>query len=883
MPISPTQEPAVSTSTQALPLTGISKLHFDGFVVLPTERRLLVKGEPAKIGARAFDLLLTLIAARDRVVGKDELLERVWPGLVVEENNLSVHVSQLRKLCGLRAIATVPGRGYQFTAASVDAGQSRRRADLGHEREMASSAPEPQVGLRGNVPAALQPLIGRELELTELQQMLQAHRWVTVTGAGGMGKTRLAEAAGQGLAAEGLVWMVELASVSDFRFVPNTVAQVLGATIVDTEHPLDAIVATLQDQAALLILDNCEHLISAVGDLCSNLLRELPLLRVLVTSQELLRGGDEAVFKLGPLTLPDMCNLTEALEAGSVRLLRARARALSRQFDITTDNLGDAAVICHQLDGLPLAIELAAGRIPLLGLSGVRARLGELFRLLTGDARVRLRRHQTLRAALDWSYQLLQPPEQALLRRLGVFSGSFSVEGVRAIADDLNADEWDVLDTLASLIDKSMVQVKGLDRPRYLMLETTRAYALEQLAACEETHDALARHARATRQVCSLATRQRDTPAIWDEISNIRAAFSWAMGNGETELAVALANDSSVVLALGGLVGEVVQRLVEVEPRVTAGLPRPMAAQYWQWLGRFGNDGRLPAQRCIAALQTAESMFRELCNDRHVHACLRMRAEALVEQGDLGAARQAIDCARQLETAHSPLADRMRRLRIEAKILEGDGEFDQAVKRLEQALDMARLADIHRYVATLTQDIGQCLLQADDALGAEQRFRAVLGDPRRDLSKALAVAYARMGLATALLAQGRLGLARSAALEAVPLLRSCGILLAHSEVFAWLLAALGQAHCADVLLRTADSFRSFSQTLRGPMQARAHQAALTLLKVNPVDSCLTSDAIGSDSELAQVLGAALVMPSADGVAPGPVAICAARSAASANG
>ena len=164
MPISPTQEPAVSTSAQALPLTGISKLHFDGFVVLPTERRLLVKGEPAKIGARAFDLLLTLIAARDRVVGKDELLERVWPGLVVEENNLSVHVSQLRKLCGLRAIATVPGRGYQFTAASVDAGQSRRRADRGHEREMAGSEPGLQDALRGNVPAVLQPLIGRELD-----------------------------------------------------------------------------------------------------------------------------------------------------------------------------------------------------------------------------------------------------------------------------------------------------------------------------------------------------------------------------------------------------------------------------------------------------------------------------------------------------------------------------------------------------------------------------------------------------------------------------------------------------------------------------------------------------------------------------------------------
>lgn len=844
-------------------------LHFEGFAILPAERQLLVDGEPVKIGSRAFDLLLVLVAARDRVVRKEELLERVWSGLVVEENNLSVHVSQLRRLCGPKAIATVPGRGYQFTGTSVDAARARQRAENAADARADSDDTAPRTAPdtllpRGNMPAELPPLIGRETELQELQQMLQEHRWVTITGAGGMGKTRLAEQTGLDAVAQMPAWMVELAAVNDARFVPSAVAQVLGAAIVDTERPLEAIVAALQDQPALLILDNCEHLIAAVSGLCSRLLRELPLLRVLVTSQELLRGADEVVYKLGPLTLPDPLNPAAALQAGSVRLLKARVQALSRHFEFTPANIGDAAVICQQLDGLPLAIELAAGRVPMLGLDGVRARLGELFRLLTGDARVRLRRHQTLRAALDWSYHLLARAEQALLRRLGVFAGTFSVEGVKQIAGDLGADEWDVLDTLGSLIDKSLVQVRGLDSPRYQMLETARAYALEQLAASDETSDALARHARATQQVCSLATRRRDTQAIWDEVPNIRAAFSWAMRSGDTELAVGLVNDSSVVLALGGLVGEVVQRLVEVEPNVNERLPRPLAAQYWQWLGRFGNDGRLPAHRCVAALQAAEALFRELANDRHVHACLRMRAEALVEQGSLNAAAQAIDCARQLEKPNSPLADRMRRLRIEAKILEAQGEFKAAVERLEQALGMARLADIHRYVATLTQDIGTCLLHAGDAAAAEQRFRAVLGDSRPDLSVALAVAYARMGLATALLAQGRLGPARHAALEAIPPLRSCGILLAHSEAFAWLLAALGQVHGATVLLRTADSFRSFSQTTRGPTQNRAWQATHDLLGA----ACAApdrspADAIGSDAELAQVLAHALAMP-ADG-------------------
>jgi predicted ATPase/DNA-binding winged helix-turn-helix (wHTH) protein len=828
-------------------------LHFEGFTILPAERRLLVKGETAKIGPRAFDLLLTMVAARDRVVSKRELLERVWPGLVVEENNLSVHVSQLRKFCGQRSISTVPGRGYQFTASSIDSGLAESVAVSYDDRD----EPDPRIIPRGNLPAQLPALIGRESELREVQQMLDAHRWVTITGAGGMGKTRLAEAVGQERSANTHIWIVELAAVSDPRFVSNAVAQALGATIVDTERPLEAIVAALQGRNVLLIMDNCEHLIPTVAEVCRNLLRDLPLLRVLVTSQEILRCAEEVVYKLGPLSLPDSSNLAAARETGSVRLLRERVRALSRNFEITNENLVDAAAVCQQLDGLPLAIELAAGRVPMLGLSGVRVRLRELFRLLTGDARVRLRRHQTLRAALDWSFQLLQPGEQQLLRRLGVFAGSFSIEGVRQIADDLDADEWDVLDTLSSLIDKSLVQVQGLDRPRYLMLETTRAYALEQLAACNETHDALARHARATRWVCALAARKRDTQAIWNEIANIRAAFSWTVSHGETELAVGLVNDSSVVLALGGLVGEVVQRLVEVEPWVTEQLPRPLAAQYWQWLGRFGNDGRLPAQRCVLALQTAEALFRELSNHRHVHACLRMRAEALVEHGDLAAASQAIECARQLETADSPLADRMRRLRIEAKILDGHGEFEQSVGRLNEALSMAQMADIHRYIVTLTQDIGQTLLHAGDAAGAEQRFRAVLNDPRSDLSVAVAMAYAKMGLATALLSQGQLGPAREAALEAVPLLRSCGILLAHSEVFAWLLASLGQIHAAAVLLRTAESFRGLSQTTRGATQIRACRATSDLLNARMPGANFICDAISSDVELATALVAAL--------------------------
>ena len=304
-------------------------------------------------------------------------------------------------------------------------------------------------------------------------------------------------------------------------------------------------------------------------------------------------------------------------------------------------------------------------------------------------------------------------------------------------------------------------------------------------------------------------------------------------------------------------------RRLAVEPFVDERVPLPQAAQYWQWLGRFGNDGRLPAQRCVAALKTAEDLFRRLRNHRHVHACLRMRAEALLDLGNTDEAFRTIHEAHELEGQGHPLADRMRRLRIEGMILDARGQFGPAVERLEQALALARQADIHRYVATLTQDIGLTLLNAGQAAEAEQRFRAVLGDRRPDLSVALAVAYARMGLATALLAQGQLAAARAAAVDALPLLRSCGILMAHTECLAWLLAATGHLRGAAELLRTADAFRAFSQTARCPIDQRAHAAARQLLREHGEAELGDAGTASSEVEVAQIVLSALDIGSPD--------------------
>ena len=835
--------------------TAADALHFVGFSILPGQRRLLIDGEPAKIGARAFDLLMVLVSSRDRVVSKDELLDRVWQGLVVDESNLPVHVSLLRRLCGAAVIATVPGRGYQFTAVSRGVSTFSRTAEADQLRPRALEGGQLAGG--GKLPAVLQPLIGRDAELLEVVQMLSEQRFVTVSGGAGMGKTRLAEAVGRQLAEQMPVWMIELASVNAPGQLLGAVGQALGVTVIDGGRLRDAVLAALSGTAALLILDNCEHLAEAVGQLCSHLLGELPQLRVLVTSQELLRRAEEAVYKLGPLSLPKRLDLAGMVSSGALMLLQARLRSQWRQFEFTADNLGDAVSICRQLDGMPLAIELAAGRVPLLGLAGVRARLGEMFRLLTGDARVRLRRHQTLRAALDWSYQLLDASEQRLLCRLGTFNGSFGLPAVREIGADPGEDDWQVLDTLGSLIDKSLVQVRDQLSPRYLLLETTRAYALERLALAGETEAALARHAHATSKVCSQATRQRDTQAIWNEAANVSAAFAWAMRHGDRSTAIALAVDNCVVFALGGLFGEVLDRLLAVGPFIDDGVPTAQAAQYWQWLGRFGNDGRLPARRCVEALCTAESLFRQLGNHRHVHACLRMRAEALLDLGQTDAAFNAIDEARQMEVQGHPPADRMRRLRIEGMVLDARGQCAAAVERLEQALALAQQADIHRYTVTLTQDIGQTLLSAGDAVAAERRFRAVLDDQQPDVSVALAVAYARMGLVTALLMQGKQAQAHVDALAALPLLRSCGILLAHAECLAWLLATLGHPRSAAIVLRTAAAFRAHSQTACSCVDLTAQGATLVLLRDRGVDYPGGHQAIQDGDELAQFVLRAL--------------------------
>lgn len=528
------------------------------------ERVLLVDGAPAKLGARAFDILLALVERRERVVPRPELMQLVWPRVIVEDNNLQVHMVALRKLLGPTTIATLPGRGYRFTAPLLDDAAPALAAPRPAEHS-------PLAVATTNLPADPVALFGRAGDAQAVVALLDGARLVTLVGPGGVGKTRLAQAVAQQLAprfADG-VWQVDLAPLAEPGPLPAAVALALGIALPGVD-PRAELVAALRARQLLLLLDNCEHLIEAVGSFAQALLAAAAGVRVLTTSQEMLKTGGEQVYRLASLAVPARDDDAEALGYGAVRLFVERVRALDPSFAPAGPALAGVVDICRRLDGMALAIELAAARVPLLGVDGVRERLGERLRVLTNGSRSALPKHQTLRAAFDWSWGLLAPLDQVVFRRLGVFTGGFTMELAQTVVAADTLDAWAVLDHLGALVDKSLVVAEGAARPRYRLLETARAYALEQLGQAQETATFLRAHARAMRDLFERALAPADAGAPPDaaladrwaaERDNLRAAMEWAVAEGDassTVMALSTASASSSFMA--GLMRALVTR-----------------------------------------------------------------------------------------------------------------------------------------------------------------------------------------------------------------------------------------------------------------------------------------------------------------------------------
>ena len=431
----------------------------------------------------------------------------------------------------------------------VDAGEHRLK-DLGEPtriyRLMAEGAEDPRR-LRTlewaphNLPIQLSTFVGRQGQIKEVADQVRQSRLVTLTGVGGVGKTRLALQVAAELLAEFEqgAWFAELAPLNEAGYLAETVASALGVP----EDPLlpaeTRLLRFLSNQRALLVIDNCEHLVEPVAALVDTLLRTCPDVHVLTTSREGLAIPGEVLWRVPSLRVDD--------DASAVELFGERARLVQPSFTVNDDNIGAIADLCVRLDGIPLAIELATARLKMLSLDQIAEHLSDRFRLLTGGSRTAVERQRTLRAMMDWSYDLLSDQERALLRRLSVFSDGFTYEGAEEVCSGDTLARLDVLDLLGRLVEASVVTFEPDIRPRYGLLETVRQYALDKLVDADEADEARLRHAqyfRATSQRIDASLLAGDLELadnVTDDLANYRGAMTWASDAGHSPLALELA------------------------------------------------------------------------------------------------------------------------------------------------------------------------------------------------------------------------------------------------------------------------------------------------------------------------------------------------------
>lgn len=538
-------------------------LNFGSYRLLPKQRLLLDGERPLPLGSRAFDILVALVEQAGALVSAEELMRRVWGDAVVDAGSLRVHVAALRKALGegrggQRYITNVPMRGYAFVAP-VSATQTP--AERPTEEVAAAAPPIAETAPRPTSLPAPPPLLGRDELIAEIAAQFPRRRCISIVGPGGMGKTALGLALAERLyptLAHQAVW-VELAPLTDARRVASTLASVLGIG-VDPAAPIPAIARFLRDKQMLIVLDNCEHVVDAAAELAEQLLRAAPRVQVIATSREALRIEGEWLQRLAPLRLPPAgtqsgLGVADAMAYPSVQLFVERASAGQDGFALTPADVSAVCEICRRLDGIPLAIELAAASVGALGVQGIAALLEDRLSLLVHGRRTALPRHQTLRATLDWSFRLLLPAEQSMLLRLSVFRGPFTLESAIALCagEDTGAPS-DAADSLCELVDKSMLAVDPSgEQMMYRLLESTRAYALDGLAARGDTARMLRRHAEHLRDLFGAAEAEREQrpPHAWlathgRRIEDLRAAVAWAFGpEGDVHVGVALAASSA--------------------------------------------------------------------------------------------------------------------------------------------------------------------------------------------------------------------------------------------------------------------------------------------------------------------------------------------------
>jgi predicted ATPase/DNA-binding winged helix-turn-helix (wHTH) protein len=673
---------------------------FGPFRLIPAQRLLLEGNAPLHVGNRALTILQILLERAGEVVDKRELVRLVWPEAFVEEANIRVHVAALRRALGdgqngARYIVNIPGRGYSFTAAVSILSEPTKS-----DRAIRHKAQGPPT-----LPTSVTRLVGRADAVTKLGAELTRERMVTVAGPAGIGKTSLALAAAQswsstlGCAA----YFVDLAAVSDPSSVPAAVASAISAPTM-YEDIVGAMLNELRERRLLIILDNCEHVIDAAARLCVALLTGTEHVRLLATSREPLRIAGECIHRVAPLGLPPVDRDLTAFEAmtySSVQLFVERAMANVDTYEFRDQDAAAVADICRRLDGIPLAVEFAAARVDLFDVRSIARRLDDRFTLLTRGQRNALPRQQTLRAALDWSHDLLSPNEQIALRRLSAFSAYFGIDDAIEVVSDDKLPKQSVLDILSDLVAKSMVAANvGGHAVTYRLLETIQVYAHEKLGEAGELDALRRRHAQRFLDLCRAPAGIDDDQGMWRQVmGDVRAALDWALvRGGDIALGVDLASAATPISLRLSLLREHRKYLELALAHIFAtadpgsgnetALRAEMALRSAVALALYFTEGPQPA--VDGHLQKARRIAQDIGDKGHE---LRVLWMLYGIAGNTGNYRQELAYSELFAAAADDSADPMAKLRshrITSRAHSDLGQHDLAQRHVESALQPTR-------------------------------------------------------------------------------------------------------------------------------------------------------------------------------------------------